>query len=85
MLAATVFALPLGVTAAVAQDTTSTVSQTVVTPGHATTVLVTGVPGHYYAVNRERRPFGAGSGRSQRPGGCRRSGGSGGCDRSCGC
>ncbi len=50
VIAATVFALQLGVTPAVAQDTTSTVSQNVVTPGHATTVLVTGVPGYYYAV-----------------------------------
>ena len=50
VMAASVFALQLGVTPAVAQDTTSTVSKSVVAPGQATTVLVTGVPGYYYAV-----------------------------------
>jgi hypothetical protein len=50
MMAATVLALQLGVTSAVAQDTTSTVSQSVVAPGQPTTVLVTGIPGYYYAV-----------------------------------
>ncbi len=49
VLVAALVAWQMNTGTAAAQDPTSTVNRTVVAPGQASTVLVTGVPGYYSA------------------------------------